>query len=206
MASAAITVGFIALLGLLFAEYREHFLGRAICKTTASSCFVLLAVSLGATNSFYGQLLLSAMLLCWLGDVLLIKVGQGALFMAGIAAFLFGHVLYAFAFWQLELSALPMWLLAGLMIPALILTLRYLRPHLDSSMQVAVLAYMVAISIMVIIAAGAGFWLGLMAVLFAVSDLSVARDRFVKSGFSNVVWGLPLYYLSQFGIAASLLQ
>jgi len=32
------------------------------------------------------------------------------------------------------------------------------------------------------------------ALSFYVSDLAVARDRFVAPGFSNRLWGLPLYY------------
>ncbi len=35
------------------------------------------------------------------------------------------------------------------------------------------------------------------AVSFYVSDLSVARDRFLAPGFSNRIWGLPLYYGGQ---------
>ena len=31
------------------------------------------------------------------------------------------------------------------------------------------------------------------AVMFFVSDLSVARDKFVAPGFGNRAWGLPLY-------------
>ena len=32
------------------------------------------------------------------------------------------------------------------------------------------------------------------AVAFFVSDLAVARERFVRSSFLNRAWGLPLYY------------
>jgi hypothetical protein len=41
------------------------------------------------------------------------------------------------------------------------------------------------------------------AVLFALSDVFVARDRFVHSGFANRQWGLPLYFLAQLILAAS---
>jgi hypothetical protein len=41
------------------------------------------------------------------------------------------------------------------------------------------------------------------AVAFAVSDLSVARERFVHKSFTNLVWGLPLYYAAQQTLAAS---
>jgi hypothetical protein len=35
------------------------------------------------------------------------------------------------------------------------------------------------------------------AVAFYLSDLAVARDRFVAPGFRNRLWGLPLYYGAQ---------
>ena len=38
---------------------------------------------------------------------------------------------------------------------------------------------------------------------FALSDLSVARDRFVRPGFANAAWGLPLYFAAQLVIASS---
>jgi hypothetical protein len=47
------------------------------------------------------------------------------------------------------------------------------------------------------VAAGGGWSLGLAAVAFYLSDISVARDRFAQAGFGNRLWGLPLYYLAQ---------
>ena len=41
------------------------------------------------------------------------------------------------------------------------------------------------------------------AAMFCVSDLSVARDRFVSPGFVNGAWGLPLYFGGQLLLAAS---
>jgi hypothetical protein len=40
--------------------------------------------------------------------------------------------------------------------------------------------------------------------LFSVSDLAVARDRFVSPGFANAAWGLPLYYGAQLVLAGTL--
>jgi hypothetical protein len=40
-------------------------------------------------------------------------------------------------------------------------------------------------------------------VAFAASDVSVARDRFVREDFLNRAWGLPLYYGGQLLIALS---
>ena len=41
------------------------------------------------------------------------------------------------------------------------------------------------------------------AIAFAVSDASVARDRFVKPSIANKAWGLPMYYFAQVLFAMS---
>jgi len=41
------------------------------------------------------------------------------------------------------------------------------------------------------------------AVSFYISDLFVARDRFLKTEFTNRFLGLPLYYFGQFLLAFS---
>jgi hypothetical protein len=38
---------------------------------------------------------------------------------------------------------------------------------------------------------------------FAISDLSVARERFIAPTFANLAWGLPLYFAAQLAIGAS---
>ena len=75
-------------------------------------------------------------------------------------------------------------------------------------MRGAVLAYVVVISSMVVLAAGAtgaGATPLLLAgaVAFFVSDLAVARERFVVKTFTNRLWGLPLYYGGVLLLAAS---
>ena len=202
---APLSVGAIALLFLLAAEYKDDLKLRAISKTVASSCFLWLALSWGALNSQYGVILLLAMSFCWMGDGLLVKPGQGLMFQLGIAAFLLGHLLFAIAFASLPLASMNLilaTLLAGLFAWRVIV---WLRPYLDLFMQRAVIAYSLAISAMLVVAAGAGWWPLLAATMFAVSDLSVARDRFIAPGFANVAWGLPLYYLSQVAMAATLI-
>ncbi|MCP4006145.1 MAG: lysoplasmalogenase, partial [bacterium] len=42
------------------------------------------------------------------------------------------------------------------------------------------------------------------ALMFYVSDLAVARDRFVATGFDNRIWGLPLYYCGQLVLASTI--
>jgi hypothetical protein len=42
------------------------------------------------------------------------------------------------------------------------------------------------------------------ALLFYLSDLAVARDRFVRPGLANRLVGLPLYYAGQVLLALAL--
>jgi uncharacterized membrane protein YhhN len=46
--------------------------------------------------------------------------------------------------------------------------------------------------------------LGLGSVLFFVSDISVARERFIKPSFRNQLWGPPCYFSAQFLLAFSI--
>ena len=79
------------------------------------------------------------------------------------------------------------------------------------SLRVPVIVYVGAIVTMVIAALAAYCggalpapqrgWLAAGAVVFLVSDVAVARDRFVGREFSNKLWGLPAYYTAQVLIA-----
>ena len=85
---------------------------------------------------------------------------------------------------------------------------RWLSPHVPAAMRWPVRGYIVVITAMVACALGA--WtrgapagLPLGAVLFFLSDLSVARERFVVSSTLNRFWGLPAYYAGQLLIASA---
>ena len=89
----------------------------------------------------------------------------------------------------------------------------YLWPFLGA-LRVPVLGYALAITAMLVGAtavfdstgADAFRWCVMSgATLFYLSDISVARDRFVPgSGFVNRAIGLPLYYVAQFLLAYSI--
>ena len=95
-----------------------------------------------------------------------------------------------------------------LLLPTKWLQLRWLQPHLRGPLRVAVPVYVLAIASMAALAAGAAArneapLLFAGAALFCASDLAVARERFVKTGFVNKSWGLPFYFLGQGLLAAS---
>jgi hypothetical protein len=46
---------------------------------------------------------------------------------------------------------------------------------------------------------------GIGAILFVISDVSVARDRFVKQDIGQQSLGIPLYYIAQLLFAASVI-
>jgi uncharacterized membrane protein YhhN len=188
----------IALAILLIAEAKGLRWLKWIAKPTASAGFLAVALTAGALDSTYGRVLFAALVFCWLGDVLLIPKDR-RIFLAGLVAFLLGHVVLIGAFPLLGFDVRGAVAALVLVAPAAFLALRWLGPHLSSGMRVPVRAYVAAISVMVLAAAGAtlggaGTVVLVGAVLFFVSDLAVARERFVASGFSNRAWGLPLYY------------
>ena len=70
--------------------------------------------------------------------------------------------------------------------------------------------YTAVISLMVITAigargAGASRLIVAGALMFFVSDLSVAMQRIMVTDFPTIIWGLPLYYAGQlcFAVGAS---
>jgi uncharacterized membrane protein YhhN len=100
-------------------------------------------------------------------------------------------------------------LLGALIIGAILLLVqRWLSGSLPTDMRIPVHAYLVVIGLMSVLAfgvTGAGGPLVVVtgALAFLLSDVSVARDRFVKHEFLNRAWGLPLYYTGQMLLAAS---
>ncbi len=90
----------IAVLALVLCDYREIRAGRYLFKPLAAAAFVWLALSLDATSTPYGNWLLAALLFCMVGDLLLMPDDERS-FLAGLTAFLCGHLLFAVAFLQL---------------------------------------------------------------------------------------------------------
>lgn len=203
----AIALTTVSLTALLLAEWRGVKGVEVVAKPLASLGFLLAAYNQGALGSGYGRAIFAGLCLSMVGDVLLMSQAQG-MFLGGLGAFLLGHVAYATAFVVrgvgLSVSLAAAALLA---IPASLVG-RWLWPHTPSEMRGPVLGYIVVISAMVALSLGTFSKLGgaavlLGAVMFYLSDLSVARDRFVKREFLNRLWGLPMYYAAQLVLAST---
>jgi uncharacterized membrane protein YhhN len=198
----------VAVAGLLVAEQRRSRTGLWLTKPIASLAFIWAGLACGALDSSYGQLVLLGLVLCLLGDLLLIPLEQPAVFRAGVFAFLAGHVAYSAAFLTQPLD--PLGLAAGAVLLTVVVAavLRWIGPALPAAMAWPVRVYMLVIGLMSALAcgvtAGGGPWaVAVGALAFTASDVSVARDRFVRHEFVNRAWGLPLYYGSQLLIAST---
>jgi uncharacterized membrane protein YhhN len=176
-------------------------------KAVASASFVALGLLRVDGAGAVGGWIVAGLVLCAVGDLLLL--GSGRSFDLGLLSFLLGHCAYIGAF----AAALPpsaWWRLA--VVPLLLAAagaLRWLWPHLGRR-RLPVVAYIVAISVMVwgaVAVVRAGVLPATVApgaILFYLSDLAVARHRFVKAEFLNRGIGLPLYYAGQLLIAMAI--
>jgi len=206
--TASIVICMAAVAGLLVAERRASQVGKWLTKPVASAAFMAVAVISGALDSDYGRLILLGLGLCVLGDVLLIPEGRPAVFRAGVFAFLTGHLAFAGAFLTQPRSLAWLAIAAGVLALVLSGVWRWLNPRLPADMRRPVQAYFLVISVMTALACAVSGAHGppivaAGAIAFTASDISVARDRFVRQEFANRAWGLPLYYLAQVLLALS---
>lgn len=200
----------LSVAGLLYAERGERTLLKRIFKPAASLSFILVGVSSGGLETAFGQAIFAGLVLCALGDVLLLSKSERS-FLAGVGAFGAGHAAYFAAFLiggaVLSPAAIAAFALTAALSAGLFFTL---RKNLGA-MRIPVVAYALAITVMV--AGSVAHWsavrsadsanLVIAAVGFALSDVSVARDRFGKEEFVNRLWGLPLYFAAQCLFAVS---
>jgi len=202
----------VLLVGLLIFEKRENRKGLLPTKTMLSLLFIVTAISQIHLLQPYTLFIIIGLLFCLGGDVFL-ALPQDRMFLFGLVSFLLGHVCYVIGF--VWIAAPSKMILMGLIVTMVLGSLIYvwLKPHLGT-MKKPVIAYILVISLMFI---GAWSVLGmprqpfmarllifLGAACFYISDIFVARDRFLKNAFINRLLGLPLYYLAQFMIAFSI--
>lgn len=181
-----------------------------VAKLIASCGFVAIAFLGGALHSTYGRILLAGLLLSLLGDAFLIGEDQRA-FLSGLAAFLLAHLAYVAAFAVHGVSLRWMAVAALPVIGVATSIALWLAPQTPPELALPVNVYTVVISSMVIAAIGTrgkdGTVLILIgAVLFFLSDLSVASLRLTQTTFPHYIWGLPLYYAGQVCLALSVSQ
>jgi len=197
-------VACIALVALLLADMTVP---AAASKFIASSAFVALAIRGGALASVYGRLILTGLALSWCGDMFLIGLSKTA-FLAGLVAFLLAHVAYVAAFVRHGYERRWIWVT---MVPVTAIAIGvfvWLEPYTPPDLLNPVRAYVAVISLMVVFAMGTQGRGGSKlivagAIMFFLSDLSVASLRLVQTEYPTYSIGLPLYYAGQVCLALS---
>ena len=203
--------GGVLVVALLMAEKKESLSGRLMAKPLASIGFIFLSVVQPHPVPVYYYWLLAGLIFCLGGDVFL-ALPQKTMFLFGLVSFLLGHVLYVFGF--LSLVPISAWVQVSTLVIICIsaAVFIWLKPHLGSMLG-PVIVYILVISGMLIgalavfnsdsIAARGRLLVVTGAILFYLSDLFVARNRFVKKEYVNRLVGLPLYYTGQYLLALS---
>ena len=197
---------------LLSFEKKESQKGILLIKPVLSALFIV-ALFLGyRQTSQYFYLILFGLVFCYIGDICLVFFFRKKVFTLGLVSFLIGHLLYTAAFFYLAKTGSATWIsiAATLVVGGIVFV--GLKSHLGD-MLIPVVAYILIISAMVV---GAATLLGdtalsstgrlmtfIGALSFYISDIFVARQRFVKKTFFNRLAGLPMYYTAQFLIAFS---
>jgi len=201
----------VLLTGVVCFEIREHRVGLVATKTPLSLLFIVAVILQPHPVPSYYHLLLSGLAFCLFGDVFL-ALPQKQMFLPGLISFLIAHVCYILAFYYVTHINVFTYVGAIITFPVSAGIYLYLRPHLNS-MNRPVIAYVIVISFML---CGAWSILGdsgillkgrssvfIAALCFYLSDVFVARDRFVKREHFNRIAGLPTYYAAQFLLAFS---
>jgi len=202
----------LVLLVLLLASEKQGRTPRGVfIKGSVSALFVLTALLQPHPLPTYYHRILLGLVFGLVGDVCLALPGNRA-FRVGLFAFLAGHIFYVWAFAGLTRPqdwASPVQLMLLIASGG---AFWWLRSHVGR-MMVPVVVYLIVITLMLAGAwavfrnpdlNAAGRWVILAGALyFYLSDLFVARQRFVTEQYLNRLIGLPLYYVGQFLIAYS---
>ncbi len=200
--------GLVTMLLTIVFELTETQLGVYIFKPLTTILITVVAlVALAPPSVRYKRAVVLGLLFSLLGDILLMVPGD--LFLFGLVSFLIAHLLYISAFvsiggwFRTLVGALPF------AIVAVVLGI-VLWPDLGE-MRVPALVYMVVILIMAWQAFGqwrqTGQTRALLAftgaILFVISDLSLAVNRFVTPIELSAILVLGTYYPAQWLIALS---
>lgn len=226
----ALTILIPSIIGLILqgtfiaVEHKEKYVPAVILKGTASVVFCILGYLGYSTHLLEGcdsslpKFVFMGLLFGGLGDILLNlrfvfeKIGQ-KIFLAGIAAFLTGHILYLVALIPLS-DSLLISIICGVVVAAVILTIIFKSFELKPAFKIFGIVYIGAVVLMTAIAIGncitSGFEkssviYAIGALLFTVSDVVLIFNTFGSTTkFSLRITNLTLYYFGQLFIASCL--
>ena len=198
---AAVCIVSMAL--LLAAEHRNNDSLRAAFKSIASTAFLAAALTMDPLTHPWALWISVGLALSVVGDLALLVPNTGRWFVVGIGAFGLAHAAYLCAFFFLGIDLAISAGSALILVPVGLKVYRWLAPDLPPKMKRPVVGYICIISAMIAGALGAAgqnhslWYAALAAVIFMLSDVGVAMQRFKGSGFSTKAWFVPCYFLAQ---------
>ncbi|HEY7946141.1 MAG TPA: lysoplasmalogenase [Acidimicrobiales bacterium] len=180
-----------------------------LCKPATLLAFILTAIALspapdaGARRDWF----VIALVCSLIGDVLLMLPSD--LFVAGLVAFLLGHLFYLAGFWSHRPGG-PAFAIASAVAVVVLapVAARIVKAVRDQpQMRAPVALYMVVIAAMLATAWATGDVLaGIGAALFVASDTMIAWNRFVRSFRAADLGIMMTYHLGQAALVLSLLR
>lgn len=200
-------IGICSTFILMFIEHFQKVKLRPYAKLVAAAAFVGIGF-IGQHTQLAQQLVMAGLIFGFIGDAALLS-HQRKPFLVGIGAFLIGHALYALAWvdaFEIAFLLLPPSILFCLLT---VIFAPYITRFTSGFMKVAVVAYILVITFMGIAATSQSHVTGDLryvvgAGLFALSDVSVALDRFTDVPRHHRWLGIPLYFVSQYILASTL--
>ena len=154
------------------------------------------------------------------GDILLMN-SSNIMFLAGLVAFLFAHLFYIAGFRsELALGSAWSWILFVFIAINAFRLLRRIVNTMQAKRQnnliAPVIVYGTIISIMLYVAlstlsdpawkSSAALFVGMGALLFWLSDLILAWNKFVSPLKNGRLWNIALYHLGQIGLIAGIIS
>ncbi len=190
---------------------RHHSMPKleTITKPLTTTLVIALAVALDTAYPSSRRLVVAALVLCLIGDVLLMPIVDN--FVGGLGAFLVGHLLFGVAAlarpvdrWHWVWGAAALVALAGIgwLFGRQIVTAARGK---DPRIGVAVSAYLAVISLMAVLIALRGSGLAIVgAAFFVLSDTLLGYDLFVRPVRAAKVGIMVTYHLALVGLALGL--
>lgn len=215
-----VLIGIILQLLFIKAEHEEKYVFADILKGSASLAFVLIGLigyQTDINSASFSSKILIGLIFGMIGDILLnlrfvfAKIGQ-KIFLAGIAAFLTGHILYLVALIPYG-AHLLLSVIVGALLAAALLAYIFKTMDVKTAFKIFGIVYLGAVIIMTCIAIDSALTnrtvssviYAIGAVLFTASDIVLIFNTFSGvTKFSLRITNLLLYYLGQLLIAFSL--
>lgn len=178
-----------------------------ILKPLTMVVLVCTAIAIDPTSGTAQTLLIVGLLLSMAGDVFLMLPSDR--FVPGLASFLLAHIAYVLALAALGLE--PSQMVLGVVIAAVAAVVIGRRivagaTSAAAALRLPVIAYMGAISTMVVFAFGTGTAFAILgALLFFASDAVLGWTRFVSQFDRSRLVVMITYHLGQMGLVLSLI-